>query len=102
MNAVITVLPRTHALILAGGRGERLHPLTLVRPKPLISFGGIFRIIDFTLSNCLNSSVNQVSILIQYRYKELHSFIRQNWAELWATFPQFDGEDILCLPSRMG
>src|SRR2546428_5304438 len=47
----------TQALILAGGRGERLYPLTAFRPKPAIPFGGVFRIVDFTLSNCLNSKL---------------------------------------------
>ena len=47
---------------LAGGQGERLHPLTVSRPKPAVSFGGMFRIIDFTLSNCLHSHLNRISI----------------------------------------
>ena len=62
MNEATAVLPRTQALILAGGQSERLYPLTLSQPKPAIPFGGTFRIIDFTLSNCLNSGLNRVSL----------------------------------------
>jgi glucose-1-phosphate adenylyltransferase len=76
-------LTRTHALILAGGQGERLHPLTVSRPKPAVSFGGIFRIIDFTLSNCLHSGLSRVSLLTQYKYEELHRYIRHGWRDVW-------------------
>jgi glucose-1-phosphate adenylyltransferase len=75
--------PKTHAFVLAGGQGERLHPLTLSRPKPLIPFAGSFRIIDFTLSNCLNSHLYQVSLLTQYKSEALHAYIRDAWAEVW-------------------
>jgi glucose-1-phosphate adenylyltransferase len=74
---------RTHAFILAGGQGERLQPLTMTRPKPVVSFGGMFRIIDFTLSNCLHSGVNRVSVLTQYKYEELHRYVRESWHDLW-------------------
>src|SRR5438309_1490792 len=76
-------LARTYAFILAGGQGERLHPLTVSRPKPAVSFGGMFRIIDFTLSNCLRSGLSRVSILTQYKYEELHRYIRKGWSNLW-------------------
>ena len=65
------LIARTEAFILAGGRGERLHPLTVARPKPAVSFGGSFRIIDFTLLNCLHSGLDRVSLLTQYRHEEL-------------------------------
>ncbi|MDY6857217.1 MAG: sugar phosphate nucleotidyltransferase, partial [Thermodesulfobacteriota bacterium] len=51
------------AMIMAGGRGERLYPLTLDRAKPAVNFGGIYRLIDFTLSNCINSGVRKIVIL---------------------------------------
>lgn len=51
-------LPQTQAFILAGGQGERLFPLTVSRPKPAIPFGGVSRIIDFTVSNCLSSNIS--------------------------------------------
>ena len=75
---------RTHAFILAGGQGERLQPLTMARPKPAVSFGGMFRIIDFTLSNCLHSGVNRVSVLTQYKHEELHRYVREGWHDLWS------------------
>ena len=102
MNSTMTVLPRMHALILAGGRGERLQPLTAYRPKPLISFGGIFRIIDFTLSNCLNSALSRVSLLTQYRSEELHDYIRQNWAEVWRHSARCGTAPLPCLPPVSG
>ena len=86
-------LPRTQTVILAGGQGERLHPLTVSRPKPAVSFGGIFRLIDFTLSNCLNSGLSQVSLLTQYRYEDLHRYVRQYWS---------DRTSVLCLPPSSG
>ena len=67
------------ALVLAGGAGERLHPLTRDRAKPAVPFGGIYRIIDFTLSNCLNSNLRQVYILTQYKSLSLSRHIRLAW-----------------------
>ena len=52
-------------IILAGGRGERLYPLTKDRAKPAVPFGGMYRIIDFTLSNCVNSGLRQIYVLSQ-------------------------------------
>jgi glucose-1-phosphate adenylyltransferase len=83
MKATQPEMARTQAFILAGGQGERLQPLTISRPKPAVSFGGIFRIIDFTLSNCLHSGVDRVSLLTQYQHEELHRYIRQGWLDLW-------------------
>ena len=64
--------PRT----LAGGRGERLLPLTLSRPKPAISFAGSARIIDFTLANCLRSNIRDVALLTQYQHEELGTYVQ--------------------------
>ncbi len=66
-------------MVLAGGRGERLHPLTEQRAKPAVPFGGKYRIIDFTLSNCLNSGLRQVAVLIQYKSHSLDRHIRTGW-----------------------
>jgi glucose-1-phosphate adenylyltransferase len=66
-------------MILAGGRGERLHPLTIHRAKPAVPFGGIYRIIDFTLSNCINSGVRKVAVLTQYKSLSLDKHLRLGW-----------------------
>ncbi|HKC93976.1 MAG TPA: glucose-1-phosphate adenylyltransferase [Nitrospira sp.] len=66
-------------MVLAGGRGERLHPLTEHRAKPAVPFGGKYRIIDFTLSNCLNSGLRRVAVLIQYKSHSLDRHIRTGW-----------------------
>lgn len=67
------------AMILAGGKGERLHPLTLHRAKPAVPFGGIYRIIDFTLSNCINSGIRKIAILTQYKSLSLDKHLRLGW-----------------------
>ena len=67
------------AMILAGGKGERLHPLTQFRAKPAVPFGGKYRIIDFTLSNCLNSELRKIAVLIQYKSHSLDRHIRTGW-----------------------
>jgi glucose-1-phosphate adenylyltransferase len=67
------------AILLAGGAGERLHPLTRDIAKPAVPFGGVYRIIDFTLSNCINSDVRRVFILTQYKALELTRHIRDGW-----------------------
>ncbi|MBI5410630.1 MAG: glucose-1-phosphate adenylyltransferase, partial [Nitrospirae bacterium] len=66
-------------MVLAGGKGERLSPLTLHRAKPAVPFGGKYRIIDFTLSNCLNSGLRRVAVLIQYKSHSLDRHIRTAW-----------------------
>ena len=66
-------------MVLAGGSGERLHPLTEHRAKPAVPFGGKYRIIDFTLSNCLNSGLRKVAVLIQYKSHSLDRHIRTGW-----------------------
>ena len=67
------------AMILAGGKGERLHPLTLHRAKPAVPFGGIYRIIDFTLSNCINSNIRKIAVLTQYKSMSLYKHLRLAW-----------------------
>src|SRR5205085_10165836 len=67
------------AILLAGGVGERLFPLTRDTAKPAVPFGGGYRIIDFTLSNCLNSDVRRIFILTQYKSLELMRHIRNGW-----------------------
>lgn len=65
--------------ILAGGKGERLNPLTRDRAKPAVPFGGVYRIIDFTLSNCINSGLRRVFVLIQYKSFSLQKHILSGW-----------------------
>jgi glucose-1-phosphate adenylyltransferase len=67
------------AILLAGGAGERLYPLTKDTAKPAVPFGGAYRIIDFTLSNCINSDVRRILILTQYKSLELVRHIRDGW-----------------------
>ena len=67
------------AILLAGGAGERLHPLTNDTAKPAVPFGGTYRIIDFTLSNCINSNVRRIFILTQYKSLDLIRHIRDGW-----------------------
>jgi glucose-1-phosphate adenylyltransferase len=67
------------AILLAGGAGERLYPLTRENAKPAVPFGGHYRIIDFTLSNCINSDVRRIFILTQYKSLELTRHVRDGW-----------------------
>ena len=69
----------TLAVILAGGSGERLEPLTRDRAKPAVPFGGTYRIIDFTLSNCLNSGFRQILMLTQFKSMSLDRHINLGW-----------------------
>jgi glucose-1-phosphate adenylyltransferase len=86
----------TLALILAGGRGSRLKDLTRWRVKPAVPFGGKFRIIDFPLSNCINSDIRAVGILTQYKSHSLIRHIQQGWNYLRGEF----GEFIELLPAQ--
>ncbi len=67
------------AILLAGGSGERLAPLTQDTAKPAVCFGGVYRIIDFTLSNCINSDLRRIFILTQYKSLDLIRHIRDGW-----------------------
>ncbi|MBI3345334.1 MAG: glucose-1-phosphate adenylyltransferase [Gammaproteobacteria bacterium] len=79
----------TLAIILAGGRGSRLGHLTLWRAKPAVPFGGKFRIIDFPLSNCINSGIRRVSILTQYKAHSLIGHIQRGWSFMRGEFGEF-------------
>ncbi len=70
------------AILLAGGAGERLFPLTQNTAKPAVPFGGIYRIIDFTLSNCINSDIRRIIVLTQYKALELIRHLRDGWTIL--------------------
>jgi len=89
MQDVLTV-------ILAGGKGTRLEPLTRDRAKPAVPFGGAYRIIDFTLSNCINSGLRRVIVLTQYKARSLDRHIRQGWNFLPAEL----GESVEVLPPQ--
>ena len=74
----------TLGVLLAGGAGERLFPLTRDRAKPAVPFGGHYRIIDITLSNCINSGLRRVFILTQYKALSLNRHIREGWTGIVA------------------
>ena len=92
-----SVLARnTLAVVLAGGRGTRLHRLTEWRAKPAVPFGGKFRIIDFTLSNCVNSGIRRIGIATQYRGQSLIRHVQRGWSFFDGRF----GEFIELLPAQ--
>jgi glucose-1-phosphate adenylyltransferase len=76
-------------LILAGGRGTRLEPLTRDRAKPAVPFGGLYRIIDFTLSNCINSGLRRILVLTQYKARSLDRHLRTGWNFLSAALDEY-------------
>ena len=90
------ILQDTLTVILAGGQGERLYPLTKHRAKPAVPFGGIYRIIDFALSNCLNSYLKRICVLTQYKSDSLDRHIRLGWN----IFPYDRGEFIFTIPPQ--
>jgi glucose-1-phosphate adenylyltransferase len=77
------------AILLAGGAGERLYPLTRDTAKPSVPFGGAYRIIDFTLSNCINSDVRRIFILTQYKALDLIRHVRDGWNILSAELGEY-------------
>jgi glucose-1-phosphate adenylyltransferase len=89
-------LEQTLAVIMAGGAGERLQPLSKERAKPAVPFAGKFRIIDFTLSNCINSGMRQVFVLTQYRSESLHRHIQEGWGISSSGL----GDFIYCVPPQ--
>ncbi|MBL1212803.1 MAG: glucose-1-phosphate adenylyltransferase [Ignavibacteriae bacterium] len=91
-----SILRNTLTLILAGGLGERLKPLTSVRTKPSVPFGGKYRIIDFALSNCLNSGLRKIYVLTQYKSDSLN----QHLYEAWNIFNPELGEFIYSVPPQ--
>jgi glucose-1-phosphate adenylyltransferase len=90
----------TMAVIMAGGRGERLKHLTEDRCKPATPFGGKFRIIDFVLSNCVNSGIRQISVLTQYKAHSLIQHIQRGWGYLRGEFGEF--VEIIPAQQRLG
>ena len=80
---------QTIALVLAGGRGSRLQALTEHCAKPAVPFGGKFRIIDFVLSNCLNSGVHRIGVLTQYKSHSLMRHVQHGWSFLRNEFNEF-------------
>ncbi len=82
-------LKNTMTLVLAGGQGERLKPLTAPRAKPAVPFGGAYRIIDFTLSNCIHSGLRRIFVLTQYKARSLEEHIRFGWGFLPRRLEQF-------------
>lgn len=90
------ITKETLTLILAGGRGSRLYELTDKRAKPAVYFGGNRRIIDFALSNCINSGLNKIGVITQYAAHSLLRHLQQGWSFL----PQERGEFIDMLPAR--
>src|SRR6188768_2993310 len=76
-------------IVLAGGRGTRLEPLTRHRAKPAVPFGGLYRIIDFTLSNCINSELRRMLVLTQYKARSLDRHIAAGWSFLSRELNEF-------------
>ena len=93
---IAKLLRETLTIILAGGQGERLYPLTKSRSKPAVPFGGHYRIIDFTLSNCVNSGLMRIFILTQYRSLSLDRHLK--WG--WNIFSRETGEFLLTVPPQ--
>ncbi|MBI3804066.1 MAG: glucose-1-phosphate adenylyltransferase [Nitrospirae bacterium] len=91
------IVNKTLSIVLAGGVGSRLHPLTADRAKPAVPFGGIYRIIDFTLSNCLHAGLRRILILTQYKSHSLHKHLRDGWSIF---IPEI-GEFITAVPAQM-
>jgi glucose-1-phosphate adenylyltransferase len=91
-----SILRETVTMLLAGGQGERLFPLTLYRSKPSVPFGGKYRIIDFALSNCLNSGLRRIYVLVQYKSDSLN----QHMFEAWSIFNPELGEFIYSIPPQ--
>jgi glucose-1-phosphate adenylyltransferase len=86
---IAQMLKETLTLILAGGQGERLYPLTKDRAKPAVPIGGQYRIIDFTLSNCANSGLERIYVLTQYKSHSLDRHLRSGWNIFSSSLDQF-------------
>lgn len=93
----MNMLSNTITFILAGGVGSRLNPLTLKRSKPAVPFGGKYRIIDFTLTNCLHSGLRKILVLTQYKSHSLNKHLRDGWS----IFNPELGEYITPVPAQM-
>ncbi len=93
----LSILKDTLTIILAGGQGERLYPLTRDRAKPAVPFGGVYRIIDFTLSNCVNSGLRKIYVLTQYKSISLDRHLKTGWD----IFPEELGEFLYIVPPQL-
>ncbi len=91
---------QTLALVMAGGRGSRLYELTDWRAKPAVPFGGKFRIIDFPLSNCVNSGIRRIGVLTQYKAHSLIRHLVQGWSHFHSELDEF--VEILPASQRAG
>lgn len=89
LRFVSRLTKNTYAIVLAGGRGSRLHQLTDWRAKPAVPFGGKFRIIDFVLSNCVNSGIRRIGVATQYKSHSLIKHILRGWSFLNGQFGEF-------------
>src|SRR5690554_2953249 len=90
------ILRKTLALVLAGGEGSRLKDLTQWRAKPAVPFGGKYRIIDFVLSNCVNSGIRKIGVLTQYKSNSLIRHVQRGWS-----FMRYEaGEFVELLPAQ--
>src|SRR5919206_1694724 len=85
------------AMVLAGGEGTRLHPLTAERSKPAVPFGGRYRIVDFVLSNLINSGIHAIYLLVQYKSQSLIEHI----ARAWVLSPVIPEQFITVVPPQM-
>lgn len=88
MYTVGNITKNTLAMVLAGGKGERLSPITMRRPKPAVPFGGKYKIIDFALSNLFNSGIRKAYILTQYHAYSLNKHIKESWSK-WTGLGEF-------------
>src|SRR5436190_877955 len=88
-RATAQAVRNTVAVVLAGGRGSRLKQLTDWRAKPAVAFGGKFRIIDFTLSNCINSGIRRIDVCTQYKAHSLIRHVQRGWNFLDGRFDEF-------------
>jgi glucose-1-phosphate adenylyltransferase len=96
----MAIVDDTLVIVLAGGVGERLYPLTKERAKPAVYFGGPYRIIDFTLSNCINSGLRQIFIALQYKSLSLSRHLRMGWSVVADELGEFI--EILSPQKRVG
>jgi glucose-1-phosphate adenylyltransferase len=89
--------PKILAFVMAGGEGSRLHPLTADRSKPSVTFGSRYRIVDFVLSNLINSHIHSIYLLVQYKSQPLIEHIRKSWA----LSPMFPQQFVTVVPPQM-
>ena len=89
--------PKILALVMAGGEGKRLYPLTRERSKPAVPFGGRYRVVDFVLSNLVNSKIFSVYLLVQYKSQSLIEHIRRSWG----LAPIFPEQFVTVVPPQM-